>query len=105
MYKGQQLILMSGLGGSLWLVPDPSSECAQALVSQIKSLAKENDWGRGVSHSFSPHMTITSGITEYFLSSAPKVDFPGYGFVHLNEISTSPPELKITEVVFGDLFL
>lgn len=95
---------MSGLGGSLWLVPDPDSDCAKDLQARIKDLSKDSSWATGVSKPFPPHMTITSGITDYFLSSVSKVHFPGYCFVHLDEVQLAPPELKVKEIVFGDLY-
>ncbi|CCG81218.1 2',3'-cyclic-nucleotide 3'-phosphodiesterase [Taphrina deformans PYCC 5710] len=95
---------MSGTGGSLWLVPTPGSACADELQSKIKDLSSNPEWGRGVSKPFTPHMTITSAITDYFLSSAEKVEFPGYSYIHLDEVKLAKPELRIKEIVFGDLF-
>lgn len=92
------------LGGSLWLVPEPGSHVSNSLQQIIGKLSKEDSWGEGVSNSFSPHMTITSGITDYFLSSARKVEFPGYSFIHLDEIKLEVPEIKVKEIVFGELF-
>lgn len=92
------------LGGSLWLVPEPGSHASKRLQELISRLSCQDEWGTGVSQPFSPHMTITSSITDYFLSSARKVDFPGYSFVHLEEIKMDIPELKVKEIVFGGLF-
>lgn len=93
------------LGGSLWLVPDPTSEVGNVLRTLITSLSSDDSWGEGVSVPFDPHMTITSGISDYFLSSSGKVDFPGYSFVHLDELQIETPKLQVKEVVFGTLFL
>lgn len=102
---GQCSALMS-LGGSLWLVPHPTSHVSDALQDKIAELSERNSWGVGVSKVFKPHMTITSSITDYFLSqSKSKVDFPGYNFVHLHEIKMLAPELKFKEIVMGELFL
>lgn len=92
------------LGGSLWLVPDPQSGVADQLHKIIRDLAEDQTWGTDVSKAFSPHMTITSGISDYFLSPAKKVSFPGYSFIHLDEVKIEVPVLKIREVVFGGLF-
>lgn len=86
-------------------MPDPTSKVGDNLRGLIKDLSSNDSWGNGVSVPFEPHMTITSGISDYFLSSVRKVDFPGYSFVHLDEVKLEPPELQIKEVVFGDLFL
>lgn len=93
------------LGGSLWLVPEPGSFTSKILQDLIKHLSEvETSWGTNISKPFSPHVTITSGITDYFLSSARKVDFPGYSFVHLDELKLKTPEIKMKEVVLGDSF-
>lgn len=96
---------MSGQGGSLWLVPDPTSKCSSDLLTQMSDLAENRSWGTEVSEAFNPHMTITSGITDYFLSSCKKVEFPGYSFISLGEVKISPPELRVKEVVLGEQFL
>lgn len=96
---------MSFLGGSLWLVPDPESACYKTLKSKIDELSSNSSWGIDVARPFGPHMTITSGITDYFLSTARKIDFPGYCFVHLDEVRLEVPEIRYKELVFGSNFL
>ena len=91
------------LGGSLWLVPDPESDCFKQLSQQINSLATSNEWGVNVAPQFNPHMTITSSITDHFLSPAKtKVTFPGYSYLHLDELKLPYPEVKAKEIVFGE---
>ena len=93
------------LGGSLWLVPDPQSSAYHALKSKIDELSNDHVWGQNVSLPFTPHMTITSSITAQFLSSSKhKIEFPGYGYLHLSEVSIPVPEIKVKEIVLGDVF-